>query len=296
MQKENIILDTDISNEVDDQYALCYLMKSLDIFNLEAITIAPFSSNKYARVSSLEEGINLSTNTACKLLDMLNFSEYKDRIHKGATKFFYEDKQLNDASKKIIEIANKNEHTTIIAIGAITNVAVALYNAPEIAGKIKVIWLGGHSFLNDVNDEYNFRQDVEAVKQVFYSNAKLVVIPCKNVAISLSTNIYELEHFLKDSGELGRYLCQIVRDCNFAHRKEATNIIGEAKPLWDLSAVAYAINENWFNAREVSAPEIQDDKSYKMTDSTRKITFVYNMDRNMIYKDFFIKIGYKYEV
>lgn len=40
--KNNVILDTDMANEVDDQFALCYLVKSLKDVNLGAITIAPF--------------------------------------------------------------------------------------------------------------------------------------------------------------------------------------------------------------------------------------------------------------
>ena len=35
-------------NEIDDQFTLTYLMKSLAIFDLKAITIVPFSKSGYA--------------------------------------------------------------------------------------------------------------------------------------------------------------------------------------------------------------------------------------------------------
>ena len=38
---DNIILDTDTYNECDDQFALAYLLKNQDKFNIEAITVAP---------------------------------------------------------------------------------------------------------------------------------------------------------------------------------------------------------------------------------------------------------------
>lgn len=38
---KNIILDTDLYNEIDDQIALAYVLKSKDALNLEAVTIAP---------------------------------------------------------------------------------------------------------------------------------------------------------------------------------------------------------------------------------------------------------------
>lgn len=116
MDKKKVILDTDMFNEIDDQFALTYLMKSLDIFDLQAITIAPFSKSGYANTKSIVEGTEKSYETTLKLLDMLNEKSYKDIVYKGATKYFKDSKGTNDAVKKIIEIANKNEKTTILAI------------------------------------------------------------------------------------------------------------------------------------------------------------------------------------
>ena len=45
-KKVNVILDTDTYNECDDQFALSYLIKSKDLFNIEAITVAPYSHTK----------------------------------------------------------------------------------------------------------------------------------------------------------------------------------------------------------------------------------------------------------
>ena len=42
-QKINVILDTDTYNECDDQFALAYMLKSQDIFNIVALTVAPYS-------------------------------------------------------------------------------------------------------------------------------------------------------------------------------------------------------------------------------------------------------------
>lgn len=54
MEKINVILDTDTDNECDDQFALSYLLKSQDRFNVEAITIAPYQHDNSLMV---EEGI-----------------------------------------------------------------------------------------------------------------------------------------------------------------------------------------------------------------------------------------------
>ena len=46
IKKINLILDTDTYNECDGQFALSYLIKSKDLFNIEAITVAPYSHIK----------------------------------------------------------------------------------------------------------------------------------------------------------------------------------------------------------------------------------------------------------
>ena len=44
--KVDVVLDTDTYNEIDDQFALAYLIKSADKLNLKAIYAAPFFNEK----------------------------------------------------------------------------------------------------------------------------------------------------------------------------------------------------------------------------------------------------------
>ena len=294
MEKKKVILDTDMYNEIDDQFALTYLIKSLDIFDLQAITIAPFMKSGYADTTTIEEGTVKSYDTTLKLLDMLGKSELKSIVYKGATKYMKDSTEDNDAVNKIIEIANKNDKTIILAIGAITNVALAIKKEPKIINKIKVVWLGGNSFLTKSNDEFNFRQDIKAVQTVFDSGVELVVIPCRNVASHLSTTIYELEHYLSENTELNNYLIDIFNKCKKSFIKEEKDAIGSSKTLWDLSAVAYEINADWFKCEMISAPKILNDGRYELTTDRHNVIFVNDLFRNKIYQDFFIKMGTKF--
>lgn len=78
-----------------------------------------------------------------------------------------------------------------MSIGCLTNVALAIKKAPEIINHIEVIWLGTN-FLFGPNSDFNFIQDVEAVKIVFKSEVKLTIIPCSPIASNLMVSIYEL--------------------------------------------------------------------------------------------------------
>ena len=172
---------------------------------------------------------------------------------------------------------------------------MAIEKSPEIINKIKVVWLGGNTFLTKDNSEFNFRQDIPAVQKVFDSKVELVVIPCRNVASNLSTTIYELEHYLNKDTELNNYLKEIFIKCKKSFMKEPIDEIGSSKTLWDLSIVAYEINADWFKSELISCPIILDNGLYKETTDRHNVIFVNDLYRNKIYQDFFIKMGVEYE-
>ena len=280
-QKVNIILDTDANNECDDQFAISYLLKSQDEFNIEAITVAPYHHDNNI---SIEEGTEKSYNEIIKICNWLNFDS-TDKVFKGSTDYLINGyNEENDAVNKIIEIANKNDKTYILAIGAITNLAIAIKKEPQIVNKIEIIWLGGNSFLYKDNKEFNFRQDIQAVKTVFESRVKLTIMPCKNVASNLRTSIYELEHFLKGKSELCDYLCQRFYN-------DGIHGIQERRVIWDISVIAYMINKEWFETEEISCPNINEDTSYELTENNHKIAVVNYLNVDKIFKDLFKKLN-----
>lgn len=282
LTKVNVILDTDTDNECDDQFALSYMLKSQDIFNVEAITIAPYSHN--TRNISVREGQDKSYNEVLKICNYLEF-DTTNKIFKGSNDYiengYNED---NDAVKKIIEISLKNKKTYIMAIGSITNIALAIKKEPKIIDKIEVIWLGGNELGYKNNLEYNFRQDIAAVKIVFASKVKLTIIPCKEVASVLKIDINTLNSNLKDKSKLSNYL--IRRFYNDGYHG-----IQKERVIWDISVIAYMINKNWFSEKTISCPFINEDTSYKMTENNHKINFVVKMNKDFIYKDLFKKLS-----
>lgn len=279
-KKINVILDTDTYNECDDQFALAYMLKNQDLFNIEAITVAPYSHKNCTVIQGREN----SYNEIIKICKWSNF-DTTNRVFLGAEDYICNGcTENNDAANKIIHIGLNNDKTYIIAIGALTNVALAIKKEPKIIEKMEIIWLGGHSLLQKNNLEYNFKQDIEAVKIVFNSKIKLTVIPCKNVASNLVTSIYELNYYLKDKNELCNYLINKFHDDGY-------HGIQERRIIWDISAVAYLINKSWFEIDEISCPNINVDTSYEITDNKHKITMISYINVNKVYSDLFKKLG-----
>lgn len=285
--KINVILDTDTYNECDDQFALSYLIKSQDKFNIEAITVAPYSHN--TRNVSVPEEQELSYKEILKICKWLDF-DTSNKVFKGSMDYIQNGyNENNDAVNKIIEIALKNNKTYILAIGAITNVALAIKKEPKIIGKIEIIWLGGNELGYKDNLEYNFRQDVEAVKIVLESQIKLTILPCKNIVSNLRIDINTLKENIGNKSELCDYL--IKRFYNDGYHGTQ-----ESRVIWDISVIAYMIDKNWFETKEISSPNIRENTSYEMTENRHNVTFVTKLNREKIYEDLFNKLGARNEV
>ena len=229
---KKVILDTDTANEADDYFALVYLLKNRDLFDIKAITIAPFRTDVYQK--NVSDSIDDSYNAACTIFDYLNINN-KSIIYKGSKNYIckgYDEE--SDAVKKIIEIAKENDKVYILSIGCLTNVALAIKKAPEIINRIEVIWLGTN-FLFGPNSDFNFIQDVEAVNIVFKSMVKLTIMPCSPITSNLMVSIYELKSEIGGKSELCDYLCEKFYNRTYGPTKRW--------PLWDISVIAYMIND-----------------------------------------------------
>ena len=281
-EKVNVILDTDTYNECDDQFALAYMLKNQDIFNIEAITVAPFSHE--SKKVTIKEGQDLSYKEIIKICNWLNFDS-TNKVFRGSMDYMQNGyNENNDAVNKIIKVALKNDKTYILGIGAITNIGLAIKKEPKIIDKLEVVWLGGNEINYKNNLEYNFKQDVEAVKNVFDSKVKLTILPCKEVVSRLKININILKQKLGNKSELCNYL--IERFYNDGYHG-----IQEERVIWDIAVIAYMINKKWFETQELSCPKIKENTSYEMTKNNHKITFITKLNKDKIYEDLFEKLG-----
>ena len=266
-QKYNVILDTDIGNSWDDQFALVYLLKNENLFNIEAITIEPF---KHTESESVIDNQKLSYNEILTISKLLN-KNIENKIYGFSN---------NESVEKIIEIANKNDKTYILAIGALSNISLAINKNPNIINKIEIIWLGGNSLEYGNNKEFNFMQDTDATFNVINSNINMTIIPARNVAVDLIIKKEELEKRLDMNKEISQYLCKrFVNDSYYGVKNE--------RVIWDISVIAYLINKNWFETKEIKGLSLSENLQYYTNSSTATKLIVEKLDNNKIYDDLF---------
>ena len=202
-----VIIDTDVGNEIDDIFAIAYLLAS-EKLEFKAVTIEPFTGSILYPGCSIEKANEISRELAEKVLELAGKKELSDKVYMGAEKY-YKDAPLmtNPAVEAMADIVRKDPDTVIAAIGTPVNLALFLNIYPELACKTKVVWLGGNSLGYPNNHEFNFSQDIQAVRKLFDCCENLTVMPCKNIASNLSCPECELRENIGGS-LLGDFLLE----------------------------------------------------------------------------------------
>ena len=109
----------------------------------------------------------------------------------GEKRWFHEDLELPPATRKpgdlpaamfIVDAVKKaDSKVTLLPVGPLTNIALALKLDPTIVNNIEEIILmgGGHAVFNHTSaSEFNIWFDPEAAEVVLQSGAKITMVPC----------------------------------------------------------------------------------------------------------------------
>ena len=87
--KVDIVLDTDAYNEIDDQFAISYMLFAPEKFNVKGVCAAPFFN---ALSDSPEDGMVKSYNEIFKLLTLAGKEDIKDRVFEGSRTYLPDEK------------------------------------------------------------------------------------------------------------------------------------------------------------------------------------------------------------
>ncbi|WP_394209172.1 nucleoside hydrolase [Enterovibrio calviensis] len=260
-------IDTDITiglrdgflqyKDVDDGYALGCLMHSPEV---EILGISSTRGN----TDNIEE----STQTAQHFVSSFGANSYK--VYKGATSNFVasdntsdnntekENKQ-SDAVTALIENLEQG-NLTILAIGALTNIADLIKTRPDLVSKIDSIvsvagrqstdehFISGTFQLKPFRD-LNFEFDTDAFNYVLKSGVSVVLVPfevCKKMWVDFD----DLAR-LRKQGPMGNFLARHA----LGWWTEWEIVFGSHKGFnpFDLVAAAYVVNPQWFTTKPLFA-------------------------------------------
>ncbi len=285
--KIDVVLDTDTYNEIDDQFALAYLLSSKEKLNTKAIYAAPFFN---ARSNGPEEGMEKSY---AEIKKILSFMKESVDAFKGSKSYLHDENTPveSDAADDLIKRAKSysaEKPLYVVAIGAITNIASALIKAPEIAENIVIVWLGGHArHFHDTN-EFNMKQDIAAARVIMKSGAPFVQLPCMGVVSGFTVSKPELECWFKGKNELADYLAKSTVE----EAEIYTAVKTWTRCIWDVTAVAWLLNDDdrfmLSRIEKTSLPTY--DYHYTADPDGEPMRYVYHINRDVLLADLVKKI------
>ena len=231
--KIRLVLDTDAKNEIDDQFAVSWALRSPEHFEIEAVYPAPYSHDCFARLmggaqqdpdegmggfenityaSDPGDGMRASYDELLKLFELLG-EDSTGRVFMGSDGYVTDHggPVESDAARDLVKRAMASDDLLYVAtFGAPTNVASALLMEPELVKKIVVIWLGGQPLEYGHGIEFNMMQDVVASRVLLDSGVPLVMIPVMNVVSHLTLTKLEVEQCMLGKSAISDYLGSIA--------------------------------------------------------------------------------------
>ncbi|MBQ8164033.1 MAG: nucleoside hydrolase [Clostridia bacterium] len=283
----DVVLDTDAYNEIDDQFAIAYLLSCKDKLNTKAIYAAPFLNEKSKDAA---DGMEKSYDEILKILSLMK--EDVDTF-KGSNSFLKDEYTpiISPAALDLAERANRyspDKPLYVIAIGAISNIASAILINPKITENCVVVWLGGHALHYHDTMEFNMKQDVAASRVVMSSGVPFVQLPCAGVVSSFTISKYELEFWFKGKNAIADYLAENTIRVADSYASGAP----WTRCIWDVTAVAWLINDgDRFMESKILPLHLCDyNCKYERVPNGHPIKYVYYIKRDALMTDLIDRI------
>ena len=172
-----ILIDTDIGGDVDDALALALALNSPEQLEIAGITNVYLANAWRAGVTKRvlkvygREEIPVCTGAEKPLIGWWD----ENRIPNSSPDYGeFRGEKLPHASEFIIRMAEQEEDLTLVAIGPMTNIGLALAKAPHIASILRIVMMGGQ--VTKAHPEWNIVCDPEAARIVFESGVPIHMI------------------------------------------------------------------------------------------------------------------------
>ncbi|HXE79570.1 MAG TPA: nucleoside hydrolase [Vicinamibacterales bacterium] len=299
-ERMRVILDTDANNELDDQHAIAYLLFNGDVFDVEGIT-----------VNRTRGGGDIHQQKA-EAERVVALAGLRGRIpvYAGADGSFDEIRKTLDRSdfdgaeavNFIIERARSggDRQLVLLPVGKLTNIALALEKAPDIASRVRVVWLGSNY---PDPGEYNQDNDESAVQYLLDSKVPFEIALVRygkdSGTDAVRVTPQEIRKRMAGRGPpvsppvTGRHGGAFSRFGDYSISLfEHIELDGDppSRALYDMAAVAIVKNPAWAQSRVIPAPKLVEGRWIERPENDRTVMLWERFDREAILADFFARM------
>jgi inosine-uridine nucleoside N-ribohydrolase len=275
-----VVLSTDVGNEIDDQWAITYLLLQprfdvLGVMSAHAPTItAPAGHTSYRiLVDVVENRLGMRRHPPLIEGGSLPMENAKTPRPSAAVNF------LITTSRRF----SKDNRLTVLMIGAGTDVASAILTDPTIVERVRIIQMG----FNDEQggNEFNIANDVYAVQAILDSNVALVVGPGKVCRASLSLTFDQAREMLAKRGAIGAWLWEEYQAWYFRYVKPLrVNDFSKPWVIWDDVTLAYVLGMT--TQHTLPRPRLRDDMTFEQVKTDQSVTWITDVDEQRMWADF----------
>ena len=268
-----VILDTDIGGDIDDAWALAFLLKSPELDLKLIVTDNGNTTYRGAVAGKLLEaasrtdipiGVGIhqwdSTGPQEPWLDGYALTDYPGQVFG------------NGVGAMVDLIMDSSELITLLCIGPVPNIKAALEREPRIVGNTRIVGMFGslrvgYDLKGKISSEYNVRAETEACRQMFDSFPDITITPldtCGRVQLKgrKYQKVYECDEPLIQT--------LIASYVSWTEHVEWTKVnpAKRSSILFDPVAVYLAFSEEWLEIEELGIRVTED--GYTLIDETAK--------------------------
>jgi len=283
-----VVLSTDVGNEIDDQWAIVYLLlqpkfEVLGLMSAHAPTIsAPAGRTSYRILVDVVE-------------NRMGMRKHPPLIEGGSepleTSLTGKRSPAVDFLIRTSRKFSKERRLTVLMIGAATDVASAILLDPSIVDRIRVVQMG---FTNEQGgDEFNIANDARGVQAILNSNVPLVIGPADVCRASLSLKFDEARGMLEHRGTIGAWLWEEYQAWYFRVVKPLrVNDFSKPWVIWDDIALAYVLGMT--TQHNSARPKMREDMKFENVQTDREVTWITDVDEDRLWSDF-LKLVNEYQ-
>ena len=275
-----VILSTDVGNEIDDQWAVTYLLLQprfdvLGVMSAHAPSItAPAGYTSYRILVDVVE-------------NRLAMSKHPPLIEGGSEPLIdSKTPRVSPAAKFLLEKSrsfSKANRLTVLVIGAATDVASAILMDPTVVDRIRVVQMG----FNDENggEEFNIANDVYAAQAILDSNVPLVIGPGRVCRENLALSLDQAREMLATRGAIGAWLWEEYQAWYFRYVKPLrVNDFTKTWPIWDNITLAFVLSMT--SQHDLPRRGLKENMTFAAVKTDQTVTWITDIDEKRMWSDF----------
>ncbi len=283
--KTSVILSTDVGNEIDDQWAITYMLLS-PTFDVKGIISAhgpslpdPSAHATYKiLLDVVERRLGMLTHPPLFEGSSLPLPDLRTPRDNRGVDFIIETSHA---------FSNKNR-LAVLTIGAATDVASAILKDPTLVDRIRVVAMGFKS-LSEGGNEFNIQNDPRAWQVILDADVPVTIGSADVCRKDLAMSFDHAKRLVGGLGPVGAWLWDEYQQWYFRNVKPwRKDDFSKPWIIWDTVVMAY--EQGMTTQEQIPRPRLADNLSFEKTNGQNTITWIDEIDSRRMWDDFSQKL------